>query len=349
MSARWLVLLLALVVGCGYESTGGDDDGPLGGSRTVTGTVVDFETGAPVATTATVSTSGLLPSPDVTTDGASFTIVGVPDNSTFQILASVSPTHRATFGPSIDVLSADLADVQAPAVSEAFLTGLANAFNVTPSAATGVLIGRLVDGNGNPRAGVPANQLVLAGGVEGPFFLDANLDPDDNLNASSASGYVVFFEVLPGLVELGQAAAPTVSLAMPASPVDANTVTLAEIVVTDGAPGEPPTNVSLERDIMPIFRVGGTGRGCAACHSGGGIGKDLGGLKLDGPVNQVYTELVEEDPTRVQVGTPENSLLLRMPAREDPADTHPNVTFASSADPDYVKILVWITEGAKKN
>ena len=99
---------------------------------------------------------------------------------------------------------------------------------------------------------------------------------------------------------------------------------------------------------MPIFKVGGGGRGCAACHSGGGIGKDLGGLKLDGPPQQVYTEL-KEDPTRIILATPETSLLLRMPSREDPPDTHPNVTFASVADPDYVKILVWISEGALQN
>jgi hypothetical protein len=349
MSARWLVLLLAFAVGCADDTNGGDDDGPLGGSRTVSGEVVDFETGDPVSGAASVATSGLLPAPGITTQGASFTIVGVPDNSTFQILASVSPTHRATFGPSVDVLSDDLSGVQTPAVSETFLASLAAAFNVTPSAANGVLLAQLVDETGAPKAGVPAAQIVLAGGVEGPFFLDADLVPDDNLTASSASGYVVFFEVPAGLVELGQAAAPTVSLAMPASPINAGAVTLSRIVAGDGAPDELPTNVSLANDIRPIFQVGGTGRGCVACHSGGGIGKDLGGLKLDGPAQQLYAELVEEDPTRVIVGTPEMSQLLRMPSRENPADTHPNVTFASSADPDYVKILVWITEGAKNN
>src|SRR5215212_4965093 len=115
MSARWLVLFV-LVGGCLGDS-GGDDDGPLGGSRTVTGTVVDFETGVAVSGAASVSTSGVLPAPLVTSQGATFTIDGVPDNSTFQILASVAPTHRATFGPSVDVLADDISGVDAPVVS----------------------------------------------------------------------------------------------------------------------------------------------------------------------------------------------------------------------------------------
>lgn len=346
MSARWLVLLFTLVA-CGTDSNNGDDDEPLGGSRTVTGEVVDFETNAIVSGAASVSTSGVLPAPRVTSQGAAFTIEGVPDNSTFQILASVTGTHRPTFGPSIDVLDVDLANIKTPTVSETFLAGIATGFGITPSAAKGVLLLELVDEAGAAKAGVPGGQLVLAGGVDGPHFLDPDLAADDNANSSSTSGYAVFFEVPAGVAELGVAAAPTVTLVMPASPVTAGAVTIARVVVTDGAP-ELPTNVSFSNDIVPIFQVGGTGRGCAACHSGGGIGKDLGGLKLDGPAQQVYAEL-KEDPTRLNLVDPKNSLMLTMPSRENPADTHPNVTFASATDPDYVKILVWITEGAKQN
>jgi hypothetical protein len=106
----------------------------------------------------------------------------------------------------------------------------------------------------------------------------------------------------------------------------------------------PPVDVKFARDIVPIF----TARGCVACHTGGGIGKDLGGLKLDGPAQQVYSELME-DPTRVVTGTPLTSLVLTRPARETPPDVHPNVTFASSSDPDFQKLLAWITDGALQN
>jgi hypothetical protein len=38
-----------------------------------------------------------------------------------------------------------------------------------------------------------------------------------------------------------------------------------------------------------------------------------------------------------------------MPSAESPPDAHPNVTFTGPQDPDYVKILAWITEGAPNN
>src|SRR5262249_37302035 len=116
-------------------------------------------------------------------------------------------------------------------------------------------------------------ELVLGGGAVGPFFLDANLAPARNANASSASGYAVFFEVAPGVVTLGQAANATLTIEMALSPIVAGNVTLADGLVTNGAPALP-TNVSFAQQIVPIFSV----RGCVACHSGNGPGKDLGGL-----------------------------------------------------------------------
>jgi hypothetical protein len=340
-SIRLITCSVALA-GCGSDGIDGLE--PFGGSRTISGTVVDFETGAAVSGPASVSTSGVVPAPLVSVTGSAFTIEGIPDNSTFQILASAQPTHRATFRTSVEVITDDLDDVDAPTVSETYLASLSSGFGVTPSAARGVLLAQLVDGaSGQPRAGIAGGELIVAGGVMGPYFLDANMMPAPNAMMSSSSGYVVFYEVPSGLVTLGQAAAPTVTLEMPASPVNPAAVTLATIKVTSGAP-ELPTNMSFAKQIVPIF----TNRGCIACHSGGGIGKDLGGLKLDGPVNQVYSELMEV-ATRVVVAMPENSKVLTMPSRETPPDAHPNVTFASSSDPDYLKLRTWISEGAKNN
>jgi hypothetical protein len=285
----------------------------------------------------------------VTSHGASFTITGIPDNSTFQILASAPPTHRATFSQALIVLDADLSDIKVSAVSEAYLAALASSFGVNPSAAKGVLLAQLVDGAGAPKSGVTGGNLVIAGGVSGPHFLDANMMPAPGLTASSTSGWVVFFEVPVGVVELGQATAPTVTLEMAISPVNAGAVTLGKIKVTDGAP-TLPTNVSFTNQIVPIFQAGGGGRGCVACHAGGGPGKDLGGLNLGGGANLTYSELVTESPNRrVNLTNPEASMVLTMPSRESPPDAHPNITFLSSTDPDYLKLLVWIREGAKQN
>ncbi len=339
-----LLIALAAPAACTSDST---SDGTLGGSLTVSGTVHDFQSGAAVAGTASISTTALVPAPTITVTGADFTLDGVPENSAFQILASVPPTHRATYSQAIEAISDDLDGVKVQAVSEDFLAALASGFSVTPSAAKGVLLMKLVDGAGTPKADVAGSNIVLAGaaGATGPKFLDANMAPVPNATASTASGWAVFFEVPAGLVTLGTAATATTTLEMASSPVGAGTVTIAEVKVTDGAPTMLPTNVSFAQQVFPIFSA----RGCVACHSGGGPGKDLGGLMLDGGSNLAYKELTQENPSRANPQMPEKSLVLTMPSAEIPSDRHPNVTFTGPQDPDYLKILVWLREGAKLN
>jgi hypothetical protein len=333
-----------ILVACSGDSS---NDDVLGGSLTVSGTVHDFQTGAEVTGAASVSTTALDPTPTITVSGASFTIDGVPENSAFQVLASVPTSHRATYSQLIEVIADDLDRVKVHTVSEQFLASLATGFGVTPSAAKGVLLLHLVDAAGTPKAGVEGSNLVLAGvtGATGPKFLDANMMPLANATASSASGWAVFFEVPSGIVALGTAANATATLEMASSPVGAGSVTIAQVKVTDGAPPALPTNVSFANQVFPIFSA----RGCVACHSGGGPGKDLGGLMLDGSSNLAYKELTQENPARANPAMPEASLVLTMPSAESPSDGHPNVTFTGPQDPDYVKILVWLREGAKQN
>jgi hypothetical protein len=329
-----------LLAACSGDSPTGSD--VLGGSLTVEGDVVDFQSGAVLTSAASVSTTALMPLPTITANGAHFVIDGVPENSAFQILASAAPTHRPTYSPAVEVISDDRDGVKAFAVSEQFMTSLASGFGVTPSAAKGVLLIHLVDAAGTAKAGVAANTIVLANaaGAVGPKFLDANLAPAGTAVASSASGWAVFFEVPPGVVTFSGTGA-----VMPSSPIGAGAVTIADAQVSDGPAPQMPTNVSFTTQVFPIFSA----RGCVACHSGGGPGKDLGGLMLDGGANLAYKELTMENPLRVQKATPEKSLLLTMPSAESPSDGHPNVTFTGPQDPDYLKILVWIREGAKLN
>jgi hypothetical protein len=346
MTQRLVYLALASVLallGC----TNDNQDGVLGGSLTVTGTVHDFQSGAEVMGAATVSTTALVPAPQITVAGAAFTIDGVPEFSAFQLLASVTNTHRPTYSQSIEVVSESIDGVEVKTVGEPFLASLASGFGVTPSAAKGILLLHLVDGSGAAKAGVAASNLVLedATGAVGPKFLDAAMMPAMNATSSSMSGWAVFFEVPPGVVSLGTAATANVTLEMATSPVGNGTVTIAEVKVTDGAPAPLPTNVSFSTSVFPIF----TARGCVGCHSGGGPGKDLGGLMLDTGTNPVYRELRTENPLRADPMNPEKSLVLTMPSAESPADRHPNVTFTGPQDPDYLKILVWIREGAKQN
>ena len=342
---------LAIVAGIALSllacGGGGDDDGgPLGGSLQVSGEVVDLQTGTAVSGAASVSTSGLSPAPQVTSQGATFTIEGIPENSAFHILASVPPTHRATYSPAVTVTTDDLDGVQAFAVSESFLATMSSAFGVNPSAGRGILFAQLVDSGGTPRAGVAASAIIVDGGpsTDGPYFLDAALAPAPTATATSGSGWAVFFELDPGVAGMTASVGSNLTLDMPVSPINPGAVTVVTVRATDGET-TLPTNVSFSNQIVPIFER----RGCTACHSGNGAGRDLGGLTLDGGNNLIYRELREESATRVVVATPETSRVLTMPSREDPPDNHPNVTFASSTDPDYLLILGWITEGALEN
>lgn len=330
--------ILALVAGCGFDTE------PIGGALRVRGEVVDFESNTTISSTASISSSGLNPPPTITTQGATFTIDDIPENSAFQVLASSPPTHRATFSDTIVVTDSDVDDVKVPAVSEALLEELATAFGVTPSAAKGVLFVKLVDDTGAPKADVLGSSLLIAGSAIGPKFLGPDLSPLPNATQSSSTGWVVFFEVPSGVVTIAAPVSATISVDMPTSAIGPGAVTIATAVV--GGQIVLPTNVSFKTTIFPIFSA----RGCVACHSGGGVGKDLGGLHLDGSANLAYRELVTERPgIRVNLEMPEKSLVLTHPSREDPPDAHPNVTWTGPTDPDYLKILVWIREGAKDN
>ena len=324
------------------DGGGGADAEVLGGSRTIRGRVIDFQTGGPLANP-TITTSGLSPATRVSVNGAEFTLEGVPNNSTFQLLASVGETHRATFGPAVQVVEEDITGVEVPVVSEAFLAAAASEFQISPQASRGILIAQIVDQTDRAQANIPDAAFQVVSPVDGPHFFNQNLLPDRNARMSSTSGWSMFADVPPGTFEL--APAPDVTLAMPRVPIAANTVTLARVRVTMDPPPPLPTNVSFSAQITPIF----AGRGCVACHSGGQIGHNLGGLKLDGPSSQVYRELVVDSSGRVVTSAPETSLVLTRPSLEVPADVHPNVTFASSKDPDYILLLVWIREGAQEN
>ena len=117
MSVRWQFGLLGVVAAFGLAACGGDDgsgdDGePLGGSLTITGDVVDFQTRMPVTTGASLSAVGLMPPPQVQVQGSSFTLLNVPENSTFQVLANAPPGNRATYS-QITVTDSDV-DRDAP-------------------------------------------------------------------------------------------------------------------------------------------------------------------------------------------------------------------------------------------
>jgi hypothetical protein len=334
----------------GVACSGEDPEDVQGGEpRQVRGTVVDFQTGAPITGPVSVTTRGLEPQPVVTTGGAEFTLDGVTPHSVFHVLAASPPTHRSTYGDAIEIGDRDLGGLEVAVVAETYLASLAQAFAIQPTASTGVLFAHAVDDQGRGRAGVSAAAFVGPDGALGPYFLDAELRAAPGLTATSSSGWAVFFEVEPGVVGLVAEDGSGYTLDMPLSPVSPAAATIATVRVLDGE--DPlPTDVSFAREVRPIFDL----RGCDNCHSGNGPGRDLGNLTLDGSVNLIYRELVEETAfapgaKRVDVQAPARSLVLTMPSSESPPDGHPNVTFTGPTDRDYRTILAWITQGALNN
>ena len=360
-NARVLFSLL-LTGALGLAACGDSDEDPAADgipTFSISGSVLDFATGDPLDGQASITTDGLSPAPGISTEAATFTISNVPLHSVFQILASSPPDYRSTYNPAVSVTEDDIKGLELLAVSEAYITSLGAEFNITPDAGTGILIGQLVDGDGNPLAGVPGTAFDLDAAIAGPFFLAADRSPDVNLAESSASGYFVLYHIPEGLTRV-TSKDQNFEMSMVDTPMASTAITLAEVVVGGepasgggdggGGPRPIPDVVSFANDVGPAFLR----RGCDACHNGGGIGKDLGGLHLNGDPNKMFREVAEETSLRhgtlrVDTVNPANSLLLTMPSREDPPDVHPNVTFASPDDPDYLLILKWIEQGALQN
>lgn len=357
-----IALVLTLPLGCSHKSSGDPgmtgDPGALDGgvpdgyfapsALSVSGHVADFESGMALASPATMATAALVPPPNVSVTGADFTLDAVPPFSTFFLLAGSPPDHRLTYNAPTTVTDQPLTDVTVYSVADAYLAKLRAAFGVDATAGTATVFVRLVDDKGNAAAGIPAAALVLdAKDIKGPYFLDTGLQPTPNANATSASGWVVYFDVPAGTLKITAGAGYTVTVADTPTAADAVSLNVAAIAMGTAT---TPTTVSFMTDVVPIFHT----RGCYNCHSGNGDGRRLGDLVLDGAPMKIYKALtIDISPTykttRVNLGAPEKSLVLTMPSYETPPDPHPTVVFTSSADPDYQKILTWIENGAKYN
>ena len=340
---------IALFAACSSGSdTAGPEETPEAIPVSVTGQVVDFESQMPLES-ATVSVGGIIPAPSVEVTGPEFTIRGVPPFSSFHLLVGSPPSHVSTYNAATVVEDEDVQAAPQYALRAEYAAALSASFGVQ-NASGGVLLARAVDANGDAVEGIPAGAFSLTGtnSLSGPFFLDAARSPNPALQQTSASGYAVFFELDPGVVTIAAASGSSYTMQGEASPVAANVITLAEVTVETGEKeAEAPVNVQFARDVVPIFEA----RGCIVCHSGNGIGRDLGNLTLTASANLIFKELTQElspnaRTTRVNTAMPEASLVLTMPSLESPADRHPNVTFAGPSDPDYQTILAWIQAGA---
>jgi hypothetical protein len=376
VSAAWLALIF--VVGCsgkapakmpgmpgGGGGTGGsgmggepgDGGAPPDGyfapsTISVSGAVLEFAGGKPISGAATLATAQLSPPPALSINGADFTINAVPAFSVFYLIAGSPPDHRLTYNAPTVVKAEPLSNVNVYSVADAYLTQLRTAFNVTAQSGTATVLVHVIDGNGKAEAGIAGAALVPSlAGLKGPFYLDANLQPAATAKATSASGWLVYFDAAPGTLTLGAGSGYSVLAADTPTAADAVSLVEATVVPANTLPGAPPpASISFQQAVVPIFMS----RGCYNCHSGNGPGRRLGDLVLDGPPMKIWTALVQTvspnfNTPRIDLKDPANSLVLTMPSYANPPDGHPVVVFTSSNDPDYQEILTWIDEGAQFN
>src|SRR5439155_16077755 len=305
---------------------------------------------APLTSAATMATAAIVPPPNVSVAGGDFTLDGVPPFSLFYLLAGSRPAYRLTYNAPTAVTDHNVAGVNAYVVADAYMVKLRTAFAVNAQAGTATVFVRAEDAAGSATTGVSGSAaLVVAGtGVRGPFYLDAKMAPAPQATSTSASGWLAYFNVPAGTIKIGAGAGYTVQAAD--TPDAGDAVSLVSAVVAKATTAPPPSNVSFQTSVLPIFIT----RGCYNCHSGNGQGRRLGDLVLDGSAMKIYAALTSDlsptyNTTRVNLKDPPKSLVLTMPSLETPPDPHPTVVFTSSADVDYQKILVWIKESAKFN
>jgi hypothetical protein len=110
-----------------------------------------------------------------------------------------------------------------------------------------------------------------------------------------------------------------------------------------GGPAVPPGQRTFTGDIHTrLQRASAGGLGCANCHTLGGIGAVL---QFDLPVAEAHAAILARPGVIAPPATAAQSLLLTKPLYEDPPN-HPNATFLTPLDPDYLVILEWIEQGA---
>lgn len=348
MSSRrvCLALLLALVALTGIASCSGSGSKDPKPTVHVSGIVADWRSGDPIPN-ALIETIGITPiQTALTGSDGTFDLPAVPING-FVLLSVAAVGHVQTVSPAVLVGEDDLEDVVAEVVSSADATAFETGYSVTTSAGRGVILGRARGPAGAGIAGV-AELQISPGSItfDGPYFLGVGGVPAAGAETSADGGFI-FFNVSSGDVSV-QASAADLVFEPQGTVVIEDFWSLVHLAGdgpgVGGSPTPTPTGTpapqSFAADITPIF----TNRGCAGsgCHRPPTNG---GGLRLNQSAAQIYDAVAQ----RCNTADPPASLLLLKPLFEAaPNHTGGNI-FLTNADPDYQKILRWITDGAPNN
>lgn len=310
------------------------------------GIAADWRSGAPLPG-AVIETVGVSPVQMATagSDG-SFTLVSVPING-FVLLTVVAADHVPSVSSAILVGEDPLEGVIAQAVSDADVALFESGFAVTSTAGRGVVLGRAQTLAGAGISAVAAiSVLSSAGAFEGPYFIAADGSPAPGALETTADGGFLFFNVIAGDLSVA-ATASNLVFESQATVVMANSWSI--VTLPGDGPGVggsptptpgPPGPQSFADDIVPIF----TSRGCtgSGCHRPPTNG---GGLRLNQSAGQIYAAVL----SRCNTANPPNSLLLTKPLFEAAPNHIGGNVFLTTNDPDYQRMLRWITDGAPNN
>jgi hypothetical protein len=333
------------------------DAGSAAAAVKVSGKVMDYFTGDPVAAAA-ITTDGLTPALAVVSgaDGTYSMDVAVGSKLFADVSHASFRTSRSSIITVADVdVAANLYVLAAGDVNRQFTSvGLA------ANGGTFVAIDLQKD-NGDPFPGLalaaitlvdPNNAAVV--GVAGPFFFGAAGDLDPAVVTSTAYGTVpktraAFLDVPPGtytvITTFNDGAARTYKTPII---VDAGgaTITLSGGANANLTAVSTVLDPSFATDIYPrLQKASAGGLGCGSCHTANGLAAVL---PYDNVDPAVTLAAIMAAAGVINATTPAASLFLTYPLYEiTPPQNHPNATFLDVNDPNYKLFLLWITNGAK--
>jgi hypothetical protein len=362
MRSLFLPIPLALLVACvGDPPPGGGDvdaappiDAPDEAGLTVAGRALDYFTAEPLPDVQLAS-EGMNPEVSATTDGiGNFLLEDVPPGSVFYVSASRT-NYRPTRNTEVRVEGEPVTGAEVLAVSVNDSRRQYTTLNLTPTAGRAVLFVNLLKNNGDPLDGIPLADITLVDGQNapvgvGPFFFGANGDLVSNIelavstifNGKARAG---FLDVPPGSYTLK--VAYTDGGGLPQT-FEVPVTTIADGATLSrtggmGGMGPMPGQRTFTADVHPrLQRASAGGLGCANCHNAAGVAAVL---PFDGTPADVHAAMLLRPGVIAPPQEAETSLLLTKPLYEDPPN-HPNATFLTPLDPDYIVIMEWISQGA---
>lgn len=348
---RWGVFALVTSVagGAGLAACSGGSGGGDGATVVpVSGSVHDWRTGAAVAN-ASIRSVGISPAVTGESDATgAFTIEGIPING--YVIFDVSAVGYArTHSTAVLVEERPVTGVRLEAIMQDDGAALQAGFGVVGSSGHGNVLGRTQYADGAGIAGVAALQILpVTFDAAGPYFLGDDGVPVPGASETTAAGGFAFFNVSTGNIAV-QAAAAGFVFQPTASVIRDGAWSLAHLTGEGSGPGGTPTPTpagtpppqSFATDVYPIFAA----KGCStqnACHKSGNPG---GNFRLDQAPAQVHAGVF----ARVNLATPDQSLMLTKPLFEAVPNHGGGNIFLTNEDPDYKTILYWIQQGAENN